>query len=124
MVVYFARNIKYLRAKKGLSQNKLAQLANVNQSTIKRWEEDSISPSIDNVNSIAKVFNLPISDLIEKDLISDELKKDNFEIEEDFIIMPKDYKKYKKGDKVPVNEVLEYVDEMQNKIDKIWENLK
>lgn len=115
---YFSSNLKYLRGLNKFSQNKLADILGVNHSTISRWETGEMGATLENAYDLSLLFKVPIADLVEKDL-----RLENLEIEEDFIIMPKDYKKYKKGDKVPVNEVLEYVDEMQNKIDKIRDNL-
>lgn len=38
--MYFSKNLKYLRTKNNLSQNKLAKKLNVNQTTIARWEDE------------------------------------------------------------------------------------
>ena len=46
MANYFASNLKYLREKQGLSQNKLAEKVGVNQTTIARWETEEIKPSM------------------------------------------------------------------------------
>lgn len=65
---FFPKNLKYLREKKNLSQNKLGELTGVNQTSIARWENEEVSPSIDNVIEVAKVFNLSLADLLGKDL--------------------------------------------------------
>lgn len=64
MANYFASNLKYLREKKGLSQNKLAEKVGVNQTTIARWETEEIKPSIDNVEQIANALNVSLPDLL------------------------------------------------------------
>lgn len=64
----FSKNLKYLREKRNLSKNKLSELIGVNQTTIGRWESKEITPSIDNAESVAKIFNISISDLLTKDL--------------------------------------------------------
>lgn len=71
----FANNLKYIREKKGISKNKLGEMVGVNQTTIGRWETEEIKPSIDNVEEVAKVLNIPLPDLLIKDL-----KFDNGEI--------------------------------------------
>lgn len=75
---YFSNNLRFLREKKKLSQNKLGELANVNQTTIARWEKEEISPSLDNILDLADVLNVSIADLTGKDLTtnnpSDELE--------------------------------------------------
>ncbi len=64
MANYFASNLKYLREKQGLSQNKLAEKVGVNQTTIARWETEEIKPSIDNVEQIASALNVSLPDLL------------------------------------------------------------
>lgn len=65
---YFSSNLKYLRKQKNISQNLLAKKINVNQSTIKRWEDNVISPSIENAETIAIFFDVSMSDLTGTDL--------------------------------------------------------
>lgn len=64
----FSKNLKFLREQKKLSQNKLAELSNVNQTTIARWESEEISPSLDNIYDLSLALNVPIADLTGKDL--------------------------------------------------------
>lgn len=68
MANYFASNLKKIREQRGLSQNKLGTLAGVNQTTIARWENKEIAPSIDNVEDLANALNIPLPDLLGKDL--------------------------------------------------------
>lgn len=60
---YFKSNLKFFREQKGLSKNKLGELTGVNQTTISRWENGIISPSIDNVIDLMNALNLPINEL-------------------------------------------------------------
>ena len=78
MTNYFAENLKYLRNKKGLSQNRLAELANVNQASINRWEAKEMSPSLDNVNDLANALGVTVGSLLGEKLFED--KFDEFEI--------------------------------------------
>ena len=64
MANYFASNLKFLREKQGLSQNKLAEKVGVNQTTIARLETEEIKPSIDNVEQIASALNVSLPDLL------------------------------------------------------------
>lgn len=79
---YFSKNLKYLREQKRLSQNKLGELANVNQTTIARWENEEMAPSIDNVIELSKIFNIDLADLLGRDLQLNEDKKELSENEE------------------------------------------
>lgn len=68
MAEYFSTNLKYLREKKGLSQNKLGNIIGVNQTTIARWEDDNRIPTIDNAIDVAEALQIPLPDLLGKDL--------------------------------------------------------
>lgn len=70
----FSKNLKHLRESKNLSQNKLAELSNVNQTTIARWEKDEISPSLDNILDVANVLNVSVADITGKDLTGEDIK--------------------------------------------------
>lgn len=65
---YFSTNLKFIREQRGLSQNKLAEIVGVNQTTIARWEDDNRTPNLDNAIDVAKAFNIPLPVLIGKDL--------------------------------------------------------
>lgn len=82
---FFAKNLKFLRKNKGISQVKLAEDVGVNQTTIKRWEDEEIKPSIDNVEEVAKALKVGLPDLLIKDLSFDnaspiELPSDTIQI--------------------------------------------
>jgi len=65
---YFAKNLKYLREKKGVSRSKLSEKINVNQSTISRWENEEMGATVDNALDVANFFHTSIADLVGKDL--------------------------------------------------------
>ncbi len=65
---YFSNNLKYLRAQKKLSQNKLAKLIGVNQTTIARWENGEMAPSLESLLDISDVLNISLFDLACQDL--------------------------------------------------------
>ena len=59
-----AKNIKKYRKEKGLSQDKLARLADIAHATIIKIESGGIqSPTIDTVQKIAKALGVGIEDL-------------------------------------------------------------
>lgn len=82
----FSKNLKFLREKKGISKNKLGELVGVNQTTIGRWENEEITPSIDNVEEVARVLNIDLPDLLIKDLSFD--NGDLINIPDDTIQIP------------------------------------
>ena len=65
---FFSKNLSYLRKEKGMTQTELANRVNVDQTTIGRWEDGNREPTIGNVVNISNVFNIPVTDLLDKDL--------------------------------------------------------
>ena len=60
-----AKTVKRLREKTGLSQEKLARLADVSNNTIINIEAGKQNnPTIETLKKIAKALNVPIEDLI------------------------------------------------------------
>lgn len=59
-----AKNIKKYRKERGLSQDKLARLADIAHATIIKIESGGIqSPTIDTVQKIAKALGIGLEDL-------------------------------------------------------------
>ena len=65
---FFSKNLKYIRENRNLSQNKLAELVGVNQTTIARWEDDNRTPNLDNAIDVSEALGIPLADLIGKNL--------------------------------------------------------
>ena len=60
-----AKKVKQLREKLGLSQEKLARLADVSNNTVINIEAGKQdNPTIDTLKKVAKALNVPIEDLI------------------------------------------------------------
>ncbi len=71
---FVSQNIKYLRAKKKLSQHKLAEQLRLSRNQINSYESANSQPSIDVLKQIAIFFNISVDDLI-----SIQLNKNNYE---------------------------------------------
>lgn len=54
----FGEKLRELRTEKGISAKKLADTLGVSDSTVIRWENDVISPSIESLCALAKYFNV------------------------------------------------------------------
>lgn len=54
----FCERLKELRNENNLSAKKLAQILNVSDSTVIRWEKEEIVPSIEHLKNIAQFFNV------------------------------------------------------------------
>ena len=74
---FFSKNLEYLRKKKRMSRNELADKLNVNQSTISRWENGDMGVTVDNAYDVANFFDISIADLTGKDLTVN--NNDNFD---------------------------------------------
>lgn len=60
-----ANNIKRLREAKGLSQEKLARLADVANNTLIKMESgENINPTLDTLKKVAKALGVSVDDLI------------------------------------------------------------
>lgn len=68
MAEFLNNNVKYLRNEKNISQQKLADDIGVDRSTISRIENGEIETTIDNAIKIANVLNVPLNDLVSKNL--------------------------------------------------------
>jgi transcriptional regulator with XRE-family HTH domain len=62
--VKFAEILKGLRLEKGMSQDKLSQLVNINQSTIARWELSKTQPNASDLIVLAKFFDITVDQLL------------------------------------------------------------
>lgn len=66
--MYIYSNLKYIRQKMGMSQNQFAKYIGVNVSSVSRWETNINGITIDTAYMIADKLEIPLSDLISKDL--------------------------------------------------------
>lgn len=65
---YFSTNIKFIREKKGLTQEQMANLFNKNYSTVGKWESGIRSPIMEDALKISEILHVPIEDLFGRDL--------------------------------------------------------
>lgn len=64
-----AQNIISLRKKNNMTQNELAEKLNYSDNTISRWEHAEITPSVESLEQLAKVFEVPIETLLKEDVL-------------------------------------------------------
>ena len=64
-------NLPKYREKQGLTQEKLAQLVGVKQSTVGMWENGTNSPRAKTLEKIAKILNVTVNDLMYSDSNAD-----------------------------------------------------
>ncbi len=81
MAEFLNKNVKFLRIKKGLSQQTLADKVGVDRSTISRIENNEIETTIDNAIKLAEVLKINFKDLLDKDLSIDNPEQLNNDLE-------------------------------------------
>lgn len=73
----FANNLKHIRVQNGLTQEQLGKILEKDYSTIGKWENGTRSPIMEDVIKLSEFFNIPLQDLIGKDLKEFSKKIDN-----------------------------------------------
>lgn len=61
----FSQKMQIERAKRRLSQEKLAELANLHRTTISAIEREKLSPSLETIARIANALNLSLPDMVD-----------------------------------------------------------
>ena len=73
MTNYFSKNIKYLREKKNIDQQVMAEDLGIAQSTLSCYESGIRTPNLDMVSKISKYLNIT-DDFITKDMTDENIK--------------------------------------------------
>ena len=60
----FSKRLKTLRKKAGLTQEKLAELTNVHEITVRRWESEERQPRVDEIKKLANALNVTEDELL------------------------------------------------------------
>ena len=71
----FSERLRFLRKQRGYSQQKLADIANVEQSTIKRIELVQLAPTLDLLISLSRALGLEVRDLVDDPAITNSDKE-------------------------------------------------
>jgi len=58
-------NILYLRKQRQMTQIDLAKLVNFSDKAISRWEKGEVLPDLETLQSLAKIFDVPLTYLLE-----------------------------------------------------------
>ncbi|MBV4356840.1 helix-turn-helix domain-containing protein [Pinibacter aurantiacus] len=67
-MIYFGKNLRFLREKEGIKQNKMADSAGFNRTTWNGYENDNSYPDFEDLVRISDFFGIPESVLIRTDL--------------------------------------------------------
>ena len=63
-----ANNLVSLRKKHGFTQNELAKKLDYSDNTISRWECAELAPSIETMQKISEIYNIPLTSLFEENV--------------------------------------------------------
>lgn len=66
--VYFAQNFKKLRAKKGLTQDQIADELMITRHSVGSYEESRATPKYDKLINIAVFFGITVDQLIREEV--------------------------------------------------------
>lgn len=115
MARYFNKNIKYLRKQRRISQEELSVATGIERSILSRIENDKIETSIENAYKLSAFFDIPMDQLLGKDLVYEE----NVMLDEshilDSIIMNKS-KELTEDDKQKLINIIDTVFDNENKM--------
>lgn len=64
-----AKNLINLRKKHNLTQGELAEKLNYSDNAVSRWERGEVTPSIETLEQISKLFNISITSLFENNVV-------------------------------------------------------
>jgi transcriptional regulator with XRE-family HTH domain len=66
----FSNRLRLLRKQKGYSQQKLADIADIEQSTVRRMELAQLNPTLDLLISVSKALEMEVRDLVDDPAIT------------------------------------------------------
>lgn len=72
--IYTNKNVKYLREQKNISQSKMANELNIDQSTLAKWENGTRKITLNWAIKLSNYFNIPVGDFISKDYLNNSQK--------------------------------------------------
>lgn len=64
----FAENLKYLRKKRGGTQERLAEVLHIKRCKVASYEEKRAEPTLELLCEVSRLFRVPVDDLLKKKL--------------------------------------------------------
>ena len=114
-----AKNIRYLRRKKNLSHDQIAeQLGYKSYTTIQKWEMGTSEPPISKLRALSELLGVDINDLASKDLTIEDDSDESYYLDEDareaaeFLHKNPDYKVLFDASRKVKKEDIEFVKQM------------
>ena len=60
----FGKKLAFLRKQRGMTQMELAEKLDISRQAVSKWERGTAEPSIENLISIGKLFDVSVDDLV------------------------------------------------------------
>ena len=98
---YFSKNLKYIRKKKNIDQQVMAEDLGVAQSTLSCWENGIRTPKIEQILDIANYFNVKI------DIVSRDYSQDESNSFDEYAVLFDKYKELSNDDKELIKNIIE-----------------
>lgn len=76
-IIDTSTRLKVLRTQKGYTQEEIANRLNVSRQAVSRWETGKSVPDIENLALLAEIYSISIDELLGKERICEEEKKEN-----------------------------------------------
>ncbi len=95
-MIYFGKNLAFLRAKKGLTLEVMSELVGFGRSQWNNYEKETSFPKFLDLIQISKYFDISESDLIHKNLELDvitkplSIKQKEFDVSHELLILQKE----------------------------------
>lgn len=74
-----AENLIKLRKENNLTQNEFAEKLNYSDNTVSRWERGEMTPSVETLEQISKIFNIELEKLLKENGLEEQKGKDKRE---------------------------------------------
>jgi len=101
-LIFFAKNIVFLKTSKKLKQKYLANKLNIKPQTYHYYEKGDTTPTYENLIELAKIFEVSIDDLLTKDLSKSSTINSGKEKERQIITLYSDKKESFNNPIVPI----------------------
>jgi transcriptional regulator with XRE-family HTH domain len=81
--VYFNKNLKALRIRKGLTQEDLGSICNVSRQTVTKWESGESQPDLDRITELCSIMEVSLEELVYETIeSSSEIEEVNKKVDE------------------------------------------
>ena len=101
------KNLKFLRQRKGLSQQQLAEVIGVSQQSVYKYEKQNIEPELSVLISMADFFETSVDYLIGHSDVNHKIEEvQPFELNAEEATLIRDYRKLSKSEKESINFVI------------------